>query len=207
MRTFMRSSFTKSISVLLILSISAFHVPAEALTPKKSPQEDLKQIQYEYYFRGKYSQAINALHTFLKRDDLDRDLDVSAREYLAASYILSGDRDRGKNQFLHLLNEYEHYAGPDPAIFKPEVVDAFSTTRDALASVKLRSAPDTGAADGTAQAANEETSKPIYKKWWLYVGLAAALVVVAAATSPKEEDPPEGPAQPTGTVTVGVQIR
>ena len=207
MRMFLCSSVTKFISVLLVVCIAAFHVPAEALTPKKSPEDDLKQIQYNYYFRGKYAEAIDALNVFLERGDVDKNLEISAREFLAASYILSGEKSKGKDQFLQILNEHEQYAGPDPTKFKAEVVDAFTTTRDALAAVRLRSAPDTGAADGAARTASEESSKPIYKKWWFYVGLAAALVVVAAATSPKEEEEPGDPPAPTGTVSVGVRIR
>ena len=119
---FLCLSVTKFISVLLVVCIAAFHVPAVALTPKKSPQDDLKQIQYNYYFRGKYAEAIDALNVFLERGDVDKNLEITAREFLAASYILSGEESKGKDQFLQILNEHEQYAGPDPAKFKAEVV-------------------------------------------------------------------------------------
>ncbi|MCK5405976.1 MAG: hypothetical protein KAJ37_00920 [Candidatus Krumholzibacteria bacterium] len=205
MRMFLCSSVTKFISVLLVVCIAAFHVPAEALTPKKSPEDDLKQIQYNYYFRGKYAEAIDALNVFLERGDVDKNLEISAREFLAASYILSGEKSKGKDQFLQILNEHEQYAGPDPTKFKAEVVDAFTTTRDALASVKLRSAPDTGAAGSAAQPASEESSKPIYKKWWFYAAGAATLLLIAGALSSEKKDDPV--AQDAGTVSVGVQVR
>jgi len=206
MRTLFHSSINKAFSVLLVVCIMALHVPVSALTPQKAPAEELKQIQYKYYFRGKYEEAIDALQTFLSRSDVPGDVERSAREYLAASYILSGKSDKGKDQFLRLLNEDERYAGPDPATFKAEVVEAFTSTRDALASVKLRTAPDSGGSDVSSATHAEEPSKPIYKKWWFYAGLAAALLIVAAATSEKEEEPQEPPA-PTGTVSVGVRVR
>jgi hypothetical protein len=185
----------------------ALQVPADVLAGGESPADVLKQIQYKYYYRGKYEEAVGALKTFLARTDLTRDVAVSAREFLAASYILSGKPDKGKEQFLHLLNEDEQYAGPDAAVFKTEVVEAYETTRDALASVKLRTAPDTRQGEERTVAAAGEPSKPIYKKWWFYVGLAAAVLVIAAAASPKEEDEPQTPPAPTGTVTVGVRVR
>jgi hypothetical protein len=204
MKTFVDSSITKVVSTLLVVCLVALHVPAAALVDD-SPSDDLKTIQYKYYYRGQYKEAVDALKTFLARTDLTRDVEVSAREFLAASYILSGQSDKGKEQFLRLLNEDDQYTGPDTTVFKAEVVDAFETTRDALASVKLRTAPDTGE-EGVATAA-AEPSKPIYKKWWFYVGLAAVVLVVAAAASPQEEDEPQGPPAPTGTVTVGVRVR
>lgn len=204
MVTFWESRLTRVISALLLVCMAAMNVPAAAITTEKPPVEALKQIEYEYYFRGRYDDAINALQTFLARTDLSRELQVSAREFLAASYILSGNPDKGKEQFLRLLTDEEPYAGPDPSRFKAEVVEAFDSTRDAYAAVKLRSPPVGGDAGSAAVAT--QTSKPIYKKWWFYVGLVAVLVVVAAATSPPEEEA-EAPAAPTGTVSVGVRLR
>jgi tetratricopeptide (TPR) repeat protein len=206
MRKMFHSRVTKCFSAILVICIAALHVPVAAITPQKGAAEELKQIQYKYYFRGRYDEAIDALQTFLTRSDVPKSVEVSAREFLAASYILSGNTDKGKDQFLRLLNEDESYAGPDPTTFKAEVVEAFTTTRDALASVKLRTAPDTGGGEVASGATTGEQSKPVYKKWWFYVGLAAALVVLAAATSQQGEEP-ETPPAPTGTVTVGVQVR
>lgn len=204
MKSFVDSSVMKVVAALLVICLVALHVPAAALVDD-SPADHLKKIQYKYYYRGKYKEAVDALNTFLARTDLTRDVEVSAREFLAASYILSGQSDKGKEQFLKLLNDDERYAGPDAAVFKAEVVEAFETTRDALASVKLRTAPDTG--ESVAAPAAAEPSKPIYKKWWFYAGLAAALLVVAAIATPQEEDETQGSPAPTGTVTVGVQVR
>jgi hypothetical protein len=204
MVTFWNSRLNRMISALLLVCMAAINVPAAAITTEKAPEDALKQIEYEYYFRGKYDGAITALQTFLARTDLSRELQVSAREFLAASYILSGKTDKGKEQFLRLLNDDERYAGPDPSRFKTEVVEAFDSTRDAYAAVKLRSAPAGG--DGTLADVATETSKPVYKKWWFYVGLVAALVVIAAVTSPAEEEAEE-PLAPTGTVSVGVRLR
>jgi hypothetical protein len=204
MATFANSSWTKTISAVLLVCMAALHTPAAAITAEKSPQDALKQIQYKYYFRGQYKDAISALQTFLARTDLPRETAVSAREFLAASYVLSGQPDQGKDQFLRLLTDDEKYTGPDPAKFKAEVVEAFDSTRDAYVAVKLRTPPPGGG--DAAGAVATQTSKPIYKKWWFYVGLAAAVLVIAAAASPQEEEP-ETPAGPTGTVTVGVRVR
>ena len=74
----------------------------------------------------------------------------------------------------------------------------------ACAEPEIAAAVEAATAVETAAA---EPSKPIYKKWWFYVGLAAVVLVVAAAASPQEEDEPQGPPSPTGTVTVGVRVR
>ena len=204
MATFANSSWTKTISAVLLVCMAALHTPAAAITAEKSPEDALKQIQYKHYFRGQYEDAISALQTFLTRTDLPRETAVSAREFLAASYVLSGQSDQGKDQFLRLLTNDEKYTGPDPTKFQAEVVEAFDSTRDAYLAVKLRTPPPGGG--DAAGAVATETSKPIYKKWWFYVGLAAAVLVIAAAASPQEEEPETTPG-PTGTVTVGVRVR
>ena len=206
MTSFANSSMTKIISAVLAVCMLALHAPAAAITAEKSPEEALKQIQYKYYFRGQYNEAVGALQTFLARTDLAPEQAVSAREFLAASYVLSGQTDKGKEQFLHLLTEDEKYTGPDPTRFKQEVVAAFDSTRDAYAAVKLRTPPQGTGETGNAGAVASETSKPIYKKWWFYVGLAAVVVLAAAAAAPKEEEA-EAPSGPTGTVTVGVRVQ
>jgi hypothetical protein len=206
MAVFLHSSLTRLVAAVLIVCIVAVYIPAPLFAGEKSAAEDLKQIQNKYYFRGKYTETIDVLKIFLARTDVPADVEVSAREFLAASYILSGSADMGKDQFLRLLNENERYAGPDPAIFRTEVVDAYVITRDTLAAVKLRTAPDTENDEDRPLTAASDTSKPVYKKWWFYAGLAAVLVVVAAAASPKEEETPE-PSAPTGTVSVGVRIQ
>jgi hypothetical protein len=206
MTSFANSSWTKTISAVLIVCMAVLHTPAAAITAEKSPEEALKQIQYKYYFRGHYQDAIGALQTILARTDLPPETAVSAREFLAASYILSGQSDKGKDQFLQLLTANEKYAGPDPSRFKAEVVEAFESTRDAYVAVKLRTPPSGGGGGAGGDAVATQTSKPLYKKWWFYVGLAAAVLVIAAAASPQEEEPDPDP-QPTGTVTVGVRVR
>lgn len=207
MTTFLNARFTRPVAVWVIACLAWLHVPVAAFASDEAPAEELKHIQYEYYFRGKYSDAVDALQSFLERKDLPRDVEVSAREYLAASYVLSGRTDKGKDQFLYLLNADVGYKGPDPSTFKVEVVEAFESTRDTFLAVKLRTAPDRGGSDIASNAAAGEQSTPVYKKWWFYVGLAAAFVLVAAAAAPQEEDGPADPPAPTGTVTVGVLVQ
>jgi hypothetical protein len=206
MTTFANSPAIKIISAVLSVCMLALHAPAGAITAEKAPDEALKQIQYKYYFRGQYQEAISSLQTFLARTDLTREQAVSAREFLAASYVLSGQSEKGKEQFLQLLTEVEQYTGPDPTRFKQEVVDAFDSTRDAYLAVKLRTPSHGPGGTGDANAVAAGDSKPIYKKWWFYVGLAAVVLVAAAAASPKEDES-DTTSGPTGTVTVGVQVR
>ena len=74
--------------------------PGEAHAAAK---DELKTIKYKYYFRGNYDKAITELQTFLDQKDLQKSLVVEAREYLAASLILSGATSAGKAQYMELL--------------------------------------------------------------------------------------------------------
>ncbi len=206
MTRFVNSTLTRSVSAVLIVCILALYTPVSLFAENGPAADDLKQIQNKYYFRGKYAETIDVLTTFLARTDIPVSTEVHAREFLAASYILSGSAGKGKDQFLHLLSQNEAYTGPDPALFKPVVLDAFIETRNTLAAVKLRTTPETPVSADEPLAVAEETSKPVYKKWWFYVGLAAVAVVVAAAAAPAEEENP-APDKPTGTVSVGVRIQ
>ena len=181
--------------------------PADALA---DAADDLKNIEYKYYFRGDYDKAIEALQQYLERDDLTPAQTVEAREYLAASYIMSGATPAGKSQFLEILKADPSYAGPDPSVFKSAIVTAFEDAKAEYASSVIRNVPD-AAMEGdvaTASTTSESTGKPIYKKWWFYVTMGAVLLVIAAAAGGGGED--EGgdnrPAD-TGTVTVDVDIR
>jgi hypothetical protein len=204
--TFAHSSAARLVAAVVIVCVSAVNIPVAVVAGADPAGEDLREIQYKYYFRGKYGEAIGALTTFLARTDVKGEVAVSAREFLAASLVLSGNRSGGRDQFLRLLNENENYPGPDPAVFKTEVVDAFADTRDTWIALKLRTAPDTTGDDREPAAVTTVTPRPIYKKWWFYAGLAAAAAVAVVALAPGEEDPP-APAAPTGTVSVGVRIQ
>ena len=48
MATFANSSWTKTISAVLVVCVVALNAPAAAITADKSPEEALKQIQYKY---------------------------------------------------------------------------------------------------------------------------------------------------------------
>jgi ABC-type cobalt transport system substrate-binding protein len=206
MTMFLGSYLTKAVSALLIVCVAALHLPATALGADDQAEEALKKIQYKYYFRGQYEQAIGELQTLLARTDLPQNVEVPAREFLAASYVLTGKTEKGSEQFLHLLNEHEGYSGPNPAKFKAEVVQVYVSTRDALAAVKLRT-PEASGGGGAAGQSASTSSKPIYKKWWFYVGLAAVALVVVGATTSQEDEGEPTPPTPTGTITVGVTVQ
>lgn len=199
---------TKTISSIVVVCLVVLQVVG--LTPgtwAATAGDDLKQIQYKYYFRGNYDQAIESLRIFLARTDLNESEVVAAREFLAASYILSGAADSGKEQFLKMLNADAQYAGPDPAVFKPEVINVYAAARDELAASRLRTAPPGELGEVSQEIPVTESSKPIYKKWWFYAGLAALVVVVGAVSSQGGEAEEDKPAPNTGTVSVGVQIQ
>src|SRR5204862_2974044 len=99
------------------------------------PAGDLKQIEYKYYFRGKYTEAIGALQTYLARMDVGADMALRASEFLAASHVLSGAPATGKSVFARLIATDPSYAGPDAAVFKPAVVDVYAEARDEYATL------------------------------------------------------------------------
>ncbi|HEU4364356.1 MAG TPA: hypothetical protein VFT13_02715 [Candidatus Krumholzibacteria bacterium] len=172
--------------------------------------DDLKHIEYRYYFRGRYQQAIEALQTFLARVDLTPVETLRAREVLAASYVLGGAPAMGREVFAQLIVADPAYAGPDPTIFKLEVVNAYGEARSEYAARTLKSVPAQdpllpgGDDDDAVLTAVETPGKPIYKKWWFYAGATALLLGVGAAVS-GGDDPAAAPA--AGSVVVGVRIQ
>ncbi len=175
------------------------------------PSDDLKQIEYKYYFRGKYPQAIDALTTFIARIDVKGPVAVRANEFLAASHVLSGAPQDGKDVFAKLITADAAYAGPDAAVFKPEVVDVYAQARAEYAARSLKT-PALAAVDSTVVPGNaagpavtsHPASKPIYKKWWFYAGAAALAGVAVAAAGGGGGD---AAASPRGTISVGVNVK
>lgn len=192
--------------VSIVLMMSALAAPAWA----GDPSDDLKQIEYTTYFRGKYPQAIEALQTFLARVDVSGPVAVRASEFLAASHVLAGAPQAGKDVFARLIAADPAYAGPDATVFKPEVVDVYAQARSDYASLAIKS-PAIAAADSSQAPvstlpppAASPASKPIYKKWWFYAGAAAVVgtVVEVAGGGGGNEAP-----APRGTISVGVNVK
>lgn len=200
------NNLSKGIAAVLVVVMVVTQIawlPRELVAG--TPAGDLKKIQYKYYFRGKYEQAVGMLQTFLARTDLEPAHVERAREFLAASHVLSGNADEGRKIFLEMLERNPRYAGPDAATFKPSVVGAWSEARDLYASRRIREAP-APAIDGAGpiDVAAESGGKPIYKKWWFYAGLVSAALVLGALSS-KEEDATV-PAD-DGSIRVGVTVQ
>jgi hypothetical protein len=171
-----------------------------------APADDLKTIQNKYYFRGRYAQSIDALQTYLARTDVTASHRRAGQEFLAASYILSGAPDKGRDLFARMLKEDPRYNGPAKSVFKEEIVSTFVGVRDEMAAVALRNAPEvTPTGRPAVEPAIDEAGKPIYKKWWFYGGILALLVVAGSLSS--DEGEPDAPAHDTGTVSVGVRIQ
>ncbi|HKW14060.1 MAG TPA: hypothetical protein VJS69_06210 [Candidatus Krumholzibacteria bacterium] len=197
--------------VCIFMMMSGLAVTARA----GDPADDLKQIEYKYYFRGKYTESIDALQTFLARIDVKGEVAVHANEFLAASHVLAGSPQAGKDVFAKLIATDPSYAGPDAAVFKPEVVDVYAQARTDYAARTIKSpaiattdAPP--AASAPANAATPSTtaateSKPIYKKWWFYAGAAAVIGGVAAVAGGGGGG--DQPAAPRGGITVGVTVK
>lgn len=200
-----RRIISAAVLVVTMTSVVSTSYPAFA----GNATEDLKQIEYRYYFRGRYQQAIEALQTFLARVDLTPAETGRAREVLAASYVLGGAPAMGKEVFAQMIVADPKYAGPDPTVFKLEVVNVYAEARSEYAARMLKTVPatDPALAAGTdsAAAATETDGKPIYKKWWFYAGAAAVLLAVGAAAGGGGDE--ETPKPATGTVVVGVRVQ
>ena len=203
-------------STLLIVTLFASTVATPLAAVAGTPSDDLKQIEYKYYFRGKYQQAIESLQVFVARVDLN-DADLSrAREVLAASYVLGGAPAMGQQMFAEMIAKNPAYAGPDPNVFKLEVMDAYAKARAEYAAMALQSAPasggttdasddrDKGAAAVPSNANVAQAGKPIYKKWWFYAGAAALIAGIGVAAGGGGGDSP--PPADSGGVTVGVTV-
>jgi len=199
--------------VCVVMMLSGVAVSARA----GDPSDDLKQIEYKYYFRGKYAESIDALQTFLARVDVNGDVAVHANEFLAASHVLAGSPQAGKDVFAKLIATTPAYAGPDAAVFKPEVVDVYTQARAEYAAHTIKepavaatdSSPAASPAPVNSDAPSAATttaseSKPIYKKWWFYAGAAAVIGGVALAAGGGGDG---GAARtPSGSVSVGVTV-
>jgi hypothetical protein len=190
----------------MLLTLFAAIAPAWAGVPA----DDLKQIEYKYYFRGKYPQAVEALQTFLARVDVSGDVALRAEEFLAASHVLSGAPAAGKDVFTRIIAANPEYPGPDAAVFKPEVVNVYGQARSDYASLALHTAPavtDTlsaPAGPSTSTAVETASGKPIYKKWWFYAGAASLVGVVAMVAGGGGGDEASAP---RGTISVGVNVK
>jgi hypothetical protein len=170
--------------------------------------DDLKQIEYRYYFRGKYPEAVDALRTFLARVDLSPAEQTRAREFLAASHVLGGSPDRGRAVFLEIITADPAYAGPDPAVFKADVVSAYTATRAEYAASRLREAPATTTVPSVTSGLAEPPparGKPVYRQWWFYAGAAAVAAVAVGVASSGGDD--GGSSADTGTLVIGVNVR
>lgn len=174
----------------------------------ETAEKDLKTIEYKYYFRGDYDKAIAELREFLKRGDLAKSEIIEAREYLAASLILTGATEQGKEQYLRLLKMDKSYAGPDPSVFKQIIIATYDEAKTEYASMVIRSVPEAtpGSTEPVSTPTTEKKGKPVYKKWWFYATMAAVVLVIAgAAGSGGDDEAP--PARDTGTVTVEVGVQ
>ncbi len=198
----------RTTSVITLVSMMVFNLSVAYPSFAGAPAEDLKQIEFRYYFRGKYQQAIETLQTFLARVDVTEPERTRAREFLAASYVLGGAPVMGKEVFSQLIKSDPSYPGPDPTVFKLEVVNACAEARSEYTALTIRNVPagdpsaDAGEADPPLAAVRE--GKPIYKKWWFYAG-AASLLLIAGAAASGDEEPAPAPAE--GTVVVGVRVQ
>ncbi|MDH4338441.1 MAG: hypothetical protein OEX18_14300 [Candidatus Krumholzibacteria bacterium] len=204
----MNINWRRITSVVLLIAMTTSMLAMSRPAYAGDATEDLKQIEYRYYFRGRYQQAIEALQTYLARVDLKATDTLRAREVLAASYVLGGAPAMGKEVFSQVIMTDPEYPGPDPTVFKLEVVNAYAEARAEYAARMLKTVPAQDPA--LAAAANdpapaEPAGKPIYKKWWFYAGAAVALLAVGAAAGSGGDG--DSPAASTGTVVVGVRVQ
>lgn len=200
------TSLTAVFFLLAFQVICAFPASANTGQGDTDHGEQLKEIEYKYYFRGDYGRAIAELRAYLQRDGLSTAQRIEATEFLAASLILTGSTGEGKALYLNLIKNNRDYDGPDPSVFKPIVVSTYEEVRDEYASMVIRTVPDErGTPDQSSGAAQPQTTrKPFYKKWWFYASAAAVVLVLAGAAGAGQE---EEPSPDTGQVTVGIEVR
>ncbi len=191
--------------VVLALCLVLSQWPAGASAG--SPGDDLKRIEYRTYFRGRYAEAIEALTMFLARTDLEAGHVRRAREFLAASFVLSGRPDEARALYRTMLRDDPDWSGPDPNVFRPEVIAVFSSVREEALALRdgalAHDAPAALAQDGASEGA-AAASKPLWKKWWFWGAVVGVLVIAGSAGS---SDSGDASAPQRGTVDVGVTVR
>lgn len=204
MKTTMFGRTTRALAPFVAVCFLSMQLVAVLPAPVHAgAQDDLKQIEYKYYFRGNYNKAITELKTFLERPGLGPEVIVEAREYLAASLVMTGATDEAKSQYMKLLKSDPSYPGPDPSVFKAIVVSTYNEAKEDYASAVILNVPDSAVSGATGGAAVPEMAgKPFYKKWWFYVTIGAALLLVAGAAGGGGDD---GGSADTGRVVIGVE--
>lgn len=210
MRVFTRAR-TRLVAAAAAVTFAVFQ--ASCFFPRAAhagPEDDLKQIEYKHYFRGDYKTAIEKLRAFLARADIAEAQALEAKEFLAASLILSGGTAEGKAVFLDLLQADARYSGPDPSVFKSEIVSAYEEAKSEYASRVIRAVPEDAGADAddgpvpAAAAGPVGSGKPFYKKWWFYATMGALGVVIAGAAGASGGDSTR---RSTGDLIVTVEIQ
>jgi hypothetical protein len=99
--------------------------------------EDFR-IAREAYDRGEYSRAVALFEPMVGADDPSIDDTIlirESRQYLAAAYVLTGERERAAQQFAWLLrDEGEDFADYrlNPRAFPEAVLRVFNEVRDRL---------------------------------------------------------------------------
>ena len=208
MKSLLKRRVSRTLSTMAAVCFLSVQLAAWfPVTVQADAADDLKEIEYKYYFRGDYEKAIDGLTAFLERDGLTASQVVEAREYLAASLVLLGATSAGQEQFLVLLKQDASYAGPDPAVFKASIITAFEGARAEYASAVIRTVPDTAMSGDVSPepAPAVAQGKPLYKKWWFYATMAGVVLVIAAAAGGGNSD--EEPAPGQGTLSIDVDVR
>ena len=196
----------RSVRVIVALCLLAAQWPVTATAADTTPDDDLKRIEYRTYFRGRYAEAIEALTMFLARTDLEPRHVRTAREFLAASFVLSGRPDEARALYRTMLTEDPSWTGPSPEVFRPEVIAVFASVRRGAPSLREGAAAATlVAGEGAASPEAATKGRPIWKRWWFYAGLVGVLVVAGAAGG--GSDTGSNRSSATGTVDVGVTVR
>jgi pentatricopeptide repeat protein len=164
-------------------------------TPNAS--EAIQRAQ-EYYDQSSFEAAIELLQDALTKGSAKAAETQAARELLARCYVKSGKSDKAREVFKGLLKDESNYA-PDPVRVPPDELAVFEEARNEFKNEALRQS--TQMAGGEAGPAE---SKPIYKRWYLWAGVAAAGVLVYLLLKdppPDEEtvlpDFPNPPAAPS----------
>ena len=141
----------------------------------------LQQAQ-EYYEQSRFGDAIPLLEGALKKNDLAPGEREATYELLARCYVKNGKAAQARQTFKSILNMDSNYE-PDPVRMPPDELTVFHEAREEFkAEIAKRSVP--------------EKSKPVYKRWYFWVGIAvatAAIILLLKDDKPPPADPELAP--------------
>jgi pentatricopeptide repeat protein len=137
--------------------------------PPLNSSEAIQRAQ-EYYDQSSFEVAVELLQDALTKGIVNAAETQAASELLARCYVKSGKPDKAREVFKELLKDESNYT-PDPVRVPPDEMAVFEEARNEFKSEALRKSTQ------MAGGAGQDESKPIYKRWYFWAGIAVAGVI------------------------------